>query len=71
MEVYVVVFESFDGDECEVYGVFMSKSSAEKQIKDKIAGWGNDEFTFTRTDDRWVLDGGENEYRIETRILKD
>lgn len=67
MDVYVVLYESFDGDECELCGVFMSKTLAEHKIRDNIAEWGNDdEFRFIRHGDRWVLEHSENQYRIET-----
>jgi hypothetical protein len=69
MDVYVVLSDSYDGDGALCHGVFADKGSAEKRILDEITTWPN-EYRFTRNRDRWLLDGGENEYWIVTTKLE-
>jgi hypothetical protein len=69
MDVYVVLYDSCDGEEPECHGVFANKLLAEKRIQYEIAKWGND-FTFIRNNDRWVLDHEENGYWIVTTQLE-
>lgn len=68
MDVFVVLYDSADGDESECYGVFGDKQLAEQKIVAEIAKWGND-YRFTRNRDRWILDGSENMYWIVTTEL--
>lgn len=68
MDVYVVLYDSNDGDEALCHGVFSNKESAEQKILDEIATWPN-EYTFTRDRDWWMMDGGNNAYWIETTKL--
>lgn len=68
VNVYVVLYDSFDGDQSGCYGVFTNKNMAENEIRDRIAEWSQD-FRFTRTNDRWDLEDGECGYRIETHTL--
>lgn len=70
MDVYVVMHEYRDGEPCMCYGVFMTKDLAENKIMEDIATKCTEGFTFIRDEDRWVLEHGEREYRIETHKLE-
>jgi hypothetical protein len=68
INLYIVLYESFDAGAFDLCGVFTTKQLAENKIMNTFTIWGDD-FTFRRTNDRWVLERGEVEYRIETHML--